>query len=624
MEKMFILVFLSLILLTSFALTEEGNGTNSNNSTGSNISITCTDSDGGKNLLVVGKVAQGDRGQGDWCDYSKGKNKIFEAFCINDTSYSLELMDCPSNAPYCNKGKCTTEKPLCRENDGGNNPLVLGTTYPSRIADHTGNTDYCQITSTNNPIEKCSGHDCSLREFYCTEDSPDESHSNIPCPEGCSNGVCKQKVCTAPGCNGAYKTGEYENGCPIIKCPAQEDDMQTCLNNPSNWYDQQTNKCLPGFSSDIIAKKCYDPDGGINKYVGAHTYGFRSSYADENDKRIRTGGKDSCLLATQSNDEDNLAPTTKLTEHYCDDSGFIQTTYLECPNGCSEKGDACAKGEDIKETITCYFENSNQEQKCYFAGEFNDDDLGKTVCKGVKSCTALFEAEKGEKIIWKSSCGGYQSTFQDGQDEKVIFDCAVGETNNTQIEANAFRNAYWQCYDGRESFEGGESSCKPYGLWKKYASEFCDAKCSSGKEKCGINSFSLSNPCYSDVKQEVIGTASSSSIDCEEYAKECKAGNQNLCDKWAFNCKEKEEKITIDAIICKDSCPLNDKCYPFGYRKSNQFCSDDGMFVKQLISDEKCENSFECSSNVCVSGQCISEGLLEKVLGWFKKLFSKE
>ena len=152
--------------------------------------LTCVDSDGGKNVLVYGNAETEVSGQGDWCDYSKGENKIYEAYCVNETHYSTELMDCPSDKPYCDKGECSLSKPQCTEDDGGKNPLILGTTFPSRMADHTGATDYCQKTSTGQPEEKCSGVDCSLREFYCIDGSPDEFYNNIPCPSGCKDGAC--------------------------------------------------------------------------------------------------------------------------------------------------------------------------------------------------------------------------------------------------------------------------------------------------------------------------------------------------------------------------------------------------------------------------------------------------
>lgn len=69
-------------------------------------------------------------------------------------------------------------------------------------------------------------------------------------------------------------------------------------------------------------------------------------------------------------------------------------------------------------------------------------------------------------------------------------------------------------------------------------------------------------------------------------------------------------------------CISEDKCYPFGYRKTGNFCSDTKEFIPQFESGTSCENNFECSSNVCVSNECLSRGLLQKILNWFKNIFS--
>ena len=98
-------------------------------------------------------------------------------------------------------------------------------------------------------------------------------------------------------------------------------------------------------------------------------------------------------------------------------------------------------------------------------------------------------------------------------------------------------------------------------------------------------------------------------------------------ENWAYESKcgeeseETNETITEPVLVCKDSCPLDKKCYPFGYRKGGKYCSDNGGFTEQLKGEEKCDNNFECDSNVCVSGKCISEGLIKKVLNWFKRMF---
>jgi len=72
--------------------------------------------------------------------------------------------------------------------------------------------------------------------------------------------------------------------------------------------------------------------------------------------------------------------------------------------------------------------------------------------------------------------------------------------------------------------------------------------------------------------------------------------------------------------IC-GGCDVDRTCYPLGYRKSGDYCSDNREFVVQLEGNAVCENSFECGSNVCVSGQCVEAGLIQRILNWFNRLF---
>ncbi|MBA7671615.1 hypothetical protein ES703_79775 [subsurface metagenome] len=70
-------------------------------------------------------------------------------------------------------------------------------------------------------------------------------------------------------------------------------------------------------------------------------------------------------------------------------------------------------------------------------------------------------------------------------------------------------------------------------------------------------------------------------------------------------------------------CELGGKCYPIGYRKEGRYCSDNNEFIDQSKAGT-CDNSFECKSNVCISGECIEEGLIKRIIGWFRKLFGGE
>ena len=82
------------------------------------------------------------------------------------------------------------------------------------------------------------------------------------------------------------------------------------------------------------------------------------------------------------------------------------------------------------------------------------------------------------------------------------------------------------------------------------------------------------------------------------------------------------EDKTIN-LIC-NGCSLENTCVSVGYRKSNEYCSLDNNFASQLGDAEQCNNNFECESNVCVSGQCVESGLIQKILNWFRNLFGGE
>lgn len=78
-------------------------------------------------------------------------------------------------------------------------------------------------------------------------------------------------------------------------------------------------------------------------------------------------------------------------------------------------------------------------------------------------------------------------------------------------------------------------------------------------------------------------------------------------------------EATLNALC--SGCLEDKRCYPFSYRESGEYCSIDNKFFKQLKAGEGCENNFECESNVCVGGECISESLIRRIIEWFKRLF---
>jgi len=489
------------------------------------VSAECVDNDGGENIYEASDSQGISGGFVDGCAFLNNPNGILlEAICKDGNSTNIEIT-CPSEAPYCNRAVCSSEKPVCTDSDNGNKPYEKGTITEPRNKDGPQHTDYCQDMNTKQPFDEggCEGDLCGIREYFCTDPYVTTSYQDVNCPAGCKDGVCVEGPTEVP-------------------------------------YD------------------CKDSDNGINYFErGVITIG---------------GSKltDTCIDENKLNE---LSCYSEKGEKLCTTSGTesgCQTTPYTCPNGCLDG--VCIKGELIAEQITCNFINSKEEQKCYLAGSFTEEDEGTKFCSGAGSCIIKFSGYKGEKITWKSSCGGYDYTLMDGVDNNVDFDCGEGESNETEIKDIWFKSAYWQCYDGEEQKSEDDTSCKFSEIWQKYAKEFCDGHCYEDGSKCGVNSFSVSNECYPNLDEIEEST---------------------------------EEPVEIGAsLICKNSCPLNEKCYPFGYRKDGKYCSDETNFVDYKEGKKSCENNFECSSNVCVSGECISEGLIKKILNWFSRLFGGE
>lgn len=608
---------------------------------------TCTDSGDnfyGKDVVIINKTDGTSFIREDTC---LEDGRVQEITCCDCENYAgckntcAKYMQCPNG---CSAGACiqsNTTAPVCQPiNCSG------GTATECKIVNNE-----C-ICSTCPPVPAC-------RNLYYYDES------------GGMTGCDYKQFCGMYMYQGLHTFESKEecyNSFNAWKEKTMPTDMDSCLNNPDYYWDQRTNSCLIAYAG------CIDPDGGKNIFEQAHTFGLRSSYADSKDKRIITGGKDSCISDKQ------------IIEHYCENN-FIQTAYLDCPNGCSNG--ACVKGEPIAEKITCKFEGTNQKQECYLAGQFTDADLGTKFCyadAGSSSCVITYTSYAGEQVTWKSSCGQYQYTTQDGIDEVIYFKCEIGEIKIEEIKNKGFTKVYFQCYDGEESKSANREACKSADYWKKFASNFCASRCEndpikckqkykSQEEidkclgKCGINSFSIGDECYFEpascpmpscgdtyptgevdnngcpvitcgkcqvdsdcpvvyksnlkcingkcVTQEVNCVKEGESTNALENRKCCDGLTSVILSKSTFKCVK--EEITV----CKDSCPLDGKCYPFGYRKAEKYCSDSGGFVVQK-KNEACDNSFECSSNVCVNNECVSQGFIEKIISWFKRLFGGE
>jgi hypothetical protein len=105
---------------------------------------------------------------------------------------------------------------------------------------------------------------------------------------------------------------------------------------------------------------------------------------------------------------------------------------------------------------------------------------------------------------------------------------------------------------------------------------------------------------------------------------------QEECDAAALKWKEEYEdkyedkKYKVEKGESCNGCLVEEVCYPLGFRKKGTYCFDDFVFINQTVEGEYCDNNFECSSNLCLDNECISGGLIRKIMNWVKGIFGSD
>jgi len=78
----------------------------------------------------------------------------------------------------------------------------------------------------------------------------------------------------------------------------------------------------------------------------------------------------------------------------------------------------------VEEQVKCVFKGSTSEQKCYLATNDSSNYAGYG-CSGKEACVVDMKGINGDKIPWKSSCGGYAYTVMNGSNEYAVFNCSA-------------------------------------------------------------------------------------------------------------------------------------------------------------------------------------------------------
>ena len=87
-----------------------------------------------------------------------------------------------------------------------------------------------------------------------------------------------------------------------------------------------------------------------------------------------------------------------------------------------------ANAPQAMSSIQCRFNGSNKSQTCRVAGK-------KWQCTGINTCNVSVTAKENEKHVWKSTCGGYATTYMAAKTRIAPFNCGPTPPPPTTTES---------------------------------------------------------------------------------------------------------------------------------------------------------------------------------------------
>ena len=608
--------------------------------------ISCTDSDGGQNYNVKGTVSYGNWTRIDRCgsydnNPSNNLNDLNEFYCRSDGEPVEEVYTCPNG---CKDGACLKEiTPACTDSDGGKNPYVKGFVKNKYFVT---DEDVCL------PLASTTGF-TSINERYCNEDGTTGSYV-ADCPNICKDGACIKET-TPTQC-------QTDSDCPQIMCVKAPCPGYKCINGkcelPKEEIKEQV-KCV--FDGSNQEQKCYTAEQNSRAYCSGKDVCVAdiSGYKGEKITWKSTCGGYAYTVIDGNNDYAKFdcknIGTCQPTK--CDDGTVYECKIYNgqcicptcppiiikpvCGNGVCESGEgeicvapmiACEKGKECKlPKPSCYiacpqdckktegiYVNLNEKFKLevYQSAkirENNDNDILKITFKDLIAykCKET-EISASESQVIRANVASVTgnaiseattttSPSSGGRGEGVSIMKCIGAGPKALLEVETIVNSELGKNNIINLEVGEKKQVKDFTI---YFSGY-DYASRTGIFLVNKETFSCPNGCKCDKNGEIVICSNKT---CGEKETLCPDGTcKNKCD--------------INSEDCKYGCMYEGKCFPMGVRSNGLYCSDNLVMGSQKISDEKCENNFECSSNVCVSGNCISEGFINKIMSWFKKLF---
>ncbi len=597
-----------LVLSMSFVTAEDNSTSSGNNQTTPGNQIACTDSEGGlynNNKFVKGFV------KGLMWDQNPTKRVYSEVsdYCIktDDPRWAGQIMimdvaeyfcapgpdgdpnnyinvngyQCPSGYK-CEDGACVsqTNQATCSDSDSDD---IYSKGYVMGV-DSSGN----KYTKW----DECSGSGLQVNERWCYQlgNGMVDGQMVYNCPNGCKDGVC---------------IGSEEQIKEQVKCMFNVDTMQKCYSTDGKFSCSGNQNCVADVKGYIGQEIIWKSSCG----------GYGYTVIDGDDEYT----KFDCLTP------ENEVPAV-------------------CGNGICEKGEGiqicevqqtiCKKGEAcIGSTGKCYtqcpqdcrniqgiYTNLNEKFKLQKSQEvkFNDyielkikfNDLMIPKCK----VTEARNASGGQGEIKAATVESYNPiTGNVAAESTTSSGGGGGGSSATCIRASPY--VVLQVKLSKDKKDKTEVIKIELGEKKQIFDVTVGFLDYDAGSSTGVFVVSKEmSTCPENCKCDILGKV----IECK-IIENCKEG-QILCPDGY--CRE-ECPVTNITTDCKFGCWYNNKCLPYGLRMSGLYCSLEDSMKTQVSGKEVCENNFECASNLCIDGNCVSKGAWQKFLDWFKRLFGK-
>jgi len=207
-------------------------------------------------------------------------------------------------------------------------------------------------------------------------------------------------------------------------------------------------------------------------------------------------------------------------------------------------------------------------------------------------------------------CGGAEPHFTGDYDS---YNCPVYDCPGMSCSPGL--TSKYICSDGTSV---SDCTCTSDGRWVCLSNPEWACPTPSCPDGCICNEETVTCS-YSGGNGTTTTSASSGGGSEAVSAEVCPAGC--LCSDDQIVCNQ---NITSNGH-CAMGCELNESCVLPGIRtsinNSKQYCDINSEWKVQKNLDIICDNNFECETNLCIGGKCITQNFLDRIFGWFSNLF---